>query len=189
MAGLYEARPRPPTSGVANTRPANVRVQVPIPCAPRQTDTELLRLTPRTGQAPRPQARPRRAEAVPWPCRGRSGRSGRCLDRVDRVVSSFCTRSRRLAPLAALRSVSSLAALAAGRSSPRAESSGTLVVRVARAIIDRVRFTLVYDGLLPSRQRGVSPVTSHLGTSNPEVEEQPRSRVESFEYLDSQMGG
>jgi hypothetical protein len=80
---------------------------------------------------------------------------------------------------AARGSVSSLAALAASRSSPWAD-----------AIITSVRFTLVYEGPLPSRQRGVSPVKAQLRqTFSRQVEEPLRSRVESFEYLDSPIDG
>jgi hypothetical protein len=53
-----------------------------------------------------------------------------------------------------------------------------------------MRFTLVYEGPLPSTQRKVSPIKASLRkVFSPQVEEQLRSRVKDFENLDSQIEG
>jgi hypothetical protein len=53
-----------------------------------------------------------------------------------------------------------------------------------------MRFTMVYEGQLPPTQRKVSPIKARLREAfSPQVEEQLRSRVKTFEHLDSQVGG
>lgn len=47
----------------------------------------------------------------------------------------------------------------------------------------------MYEGPLPTKKRGVSPVKAHLRDAfSPQIEEQLKSRVETFEYLSSRLG-
>ena len=52
-----------------------------------------------------------------------------------------------------------------------------------------MRFTLVYEGPLPSTQRGVSPIKTDVQSSAHQMEEQVRGRLDKFDFLQSQVHG